>query len=56
MASAEYRADFTQTLFEADLNRPASASELAYFANNHTLSLMQIEASILISPEFVGAA
>ena len=54
IASAEYRADFTQTLFEADLNRQASASELAYFANNHSLSLMQIEVDILISPEFIG--
>jgi hypothetical protein len=56
VASTEYRADFTQTLFEANLNRAASASELAYFANNHALSLLQIEASILTSPEFVGAS
>jgi hypothetical protein len=52
--SPEYRADFTQTLFIQDLHRAASASELAYFANNRAMDLLQIDASILNSPELLN--
>jgi uncharacterized protein DUF4214 len=52
--SPEYRTDFTQALFIQDLHREASASELAYFANNRAMDLLQIEATIFNSPEFLN--
>jgi hypothetical protein len=52
-ASAEFRANVTQSLFVQDLNRPGSATELFSFANNPALNLLQIEATILESPEFM---
>ncbi len=52
--SPEYRADITQSLFVQDLHRQGSASELAYFANNRSMDLLQIEASILNSTEFLN--
>jgi hypothetical protein len=56
IASAEYRAGFTQMLFALDLHRQGNSSELSYFANSHTMNLLQIEAMVLTSPEYVGNA
>jgi hypothetical protein len=52
--SPEYRGDFTQSLFIQDLHREGSGAELAYYANNRSMDLLQIEASILNSPEFLN--
>jgi hypothetical protein len=54
--SPEYRADFTQSLFIQDLRRQGSTSELAYFSTNRSMDLLQIEASVLNSTEFLNQA
>ena len=54
LASAEYRTDFTQTVFALALHRQGNSSELSYFANSNTMNLQQIEASVFTSPEYLG--
>jgi hypothetical protein len=52
-STAEFRSNVTQFVFVQDLSRPGTAAELASYANNPGLNLLQIQVSLLTSPEFV---
>jgi hypothetical protein len=52
-ATTEFRSNVTQFLFVQDINIPATAAQLASFANTSALSLLQIEATVLDSPAFL---
>jgi hypothetical protein len=52
-ASQEFRSDVTQFLFVQEINQPATSDQLLAFANNASLNLLQIEATVLTSPAFL---
>jgi hypothetical protein len=52
-ASPEFMADVTQFLFVQEVNQPATADQLFSFANNPSLNLLQIEATVLQSAAFL---
>lgn len=54
LGSTEYRTDFTTHLYQQLLHRQPAAGEVAVWADNTSLNLLQIEAGILSSTEYLN--